>query len=381
MRKAIIRTVIGVAIGALFIWLSARDWPMGRLAGDVGIESGHLVVGEATVPTTAKGDELAGQSGWVFDLLWLVPYLLILTAIHFLRVIRWRPLLDPVIKLDFWTHNRIGAVGFMAMFLFPLRLGELVRPYLVKTTTGKVRMSRVLGSVFVERVVDGLMVSLILFGVLAFLPATDPSVADKLRIGAVGALGVFVGASLLLAGAVWQRQRTVRFVELTIGRISAKVANKINEILDAFLLGLKELPSLRSLLWFLLLTAIYWAINGLGVWCMARAFYLPVDIVGCYAMMACVVVGMMIPNSPGNVGSFWYFLLIPLALYGVSQDSTQAIAFGITVWFLQLVQQTVFGAWFIIRGQVSLRRVMEATQHDDSKVAGTKSEVAALPGS
>ena len=392
MRSTLIRTLIGLAIGVFFVWLSARDWPMSQLTGDVRFEDGHVLVGGASVPGTAPtavvpmaqasmstDSGVPGAKGWVMNLWWLLPYLAILTAVHFLRVIRWQPLLDPIIKLDFWFHNRIGAVGFMAMFLFPLRLGELVRPYLVKRARPDVRMTQVLATVVVERVVDGLMVSLVLFGVLNWLPAADPAVENKLRLGALGALLVFAGVTVVLAGAVWQRKRTVRLIEVTFGLVSKKLAHKLTDLLDTFLVGLRALPSPTSFAWFLFLTAVYWAINGIGVWCMVQAFYLPVDVVGSYAMMACVVVGMMIPNSPGNVGSFWYFLLMPAALYGIAAGSTQAIAFGITVWLLQLLQQTVFGAWFLLRGQVSLRRVIEATQQTEAALTDTSA--AALPGS
>lgn len=378
MQKFFTRTLIGLAIGAFFIWLSARSWPLDKLLGPVSVEHGHLVVGAppaslisgAEFPSlTAAPAAVVSQAthGWVMDLTWIIPYLLTLTAIHFLRVIRWRPLLDPIVRLDFWTHNRVGAVGFMAMFLFPLRLGELVRPYLVKKTTGRrVRMSEVLATVFVERVTDGLVVSLLLFAVLAWLPAGDPTVAMSLHVGALIALGVFVGASLLLAGTVWKHALTARLIDRTLGLVSRRLAAKVEDILDAFVRGLKRMPSARSFAWFLALTIVYWGINGVGTWFMARAFYLPVDLVGSYAMMASVVVGMMIPNSPGNVGSFWYFLLLPTVLYGVTAGSTQAIAFGLAVWFFQLVQQTTFGAWFLVRGSVSMHGVWEATHQSEA---------------
>ena len=367
MGRLIVRTAIGLLIGAFFVWLSAREWPMDRIGGAVSFVDGHLVVGDvdlATLASGAAGRAAVGTSGWAMALWWVLPYLLTLTAIHGLRVIRWKPLLDPLVGLDLRTHNRVGAVGFMAMFLMPLRLGELVRPYLVKRARPGTRMSRVLSTVVVERVADGLMVSLLLVGVLFALPADDELTRATLRVGGLGALAVFGGATFLLVGARWQHDRTVWLVEGTIGWASARLAHRITDLLDSFLLGLQTLPRARDFLWFILLTAVYWGINGIGTWLMVRAFYLPVDMLGAYAMMATVVVGMMIPNSPGNVGSFWYFLLLPLPLYGVSSASTQAIACGLMVWFLQLVQQTAFGAWYVIRGDVSLSRVLEATRED-----------------
>ncbi len=353
MTRNLIKLLIGLAIGAFFVWLSARDWPLDRLTGDAHLQGSLLSVG-----------------AWSVDLLWLLPYFLILSLIHLLRVIRWKPLLDPLIPLDFAEHNRIGAVGFMAMFLFPLRLGELVRPFMVKRlskqTNQPVRMSEILATVVVERVVDGLVVSLMLFGVLFLLPGGDTS---RLAIGAYVALAIFAGATLLLIGARWQHAFTRRFVAATAGLISKQLARGIDRILDDFLRGLSRLPSARPFAAFLVLTLVYWVLNGLGVWCMVKAFALPVDAVGAYAMMSCVVVGMMIPNSPGNVGSFWYFLCLPVSLYGLSDHAPQVIAFGLSVWLMQLFQQSLFGLYYIARGKASWKNVVDATHDDEPALA------------
>ena len=347
---------------------------MGELAGSLRWQDGHLVVGHVDLGALSVGS--SSTQGWAMDVWWVLPYLLMLTLIHVLRVVRWKPLLDPIVKLDFWTHNRIGAVGFMALFIMPLRLGELVRPYLVKHETGKTRTSEVLATVVVERIADGLTVVAVLFAVLFSLPSADKTTEVSLLIGAWSALAVFVGASVVLLGMRWKHDLTVRFIESTLGLVSKGLSERVKGMTDAFLGGLRALPSLGAFLWFVFLTFIYWGVNGIAVWMMAKAFYLPVDMVGGYAMMACVVVGMMIPNSPGNVGSFWYFLLLPLPLYGVEASSTQAIAFGIMVWWLQVLQQGVFGAWFVIRGQVTWRRVLEATEDKDASVTPEEREPA-----
>ena len=363
MERLLSRTIIGGLIGAFFVWLSAREWPMDKLTGALSWHDGHLLVGNVSLSAGVPSGE-----GWAMAVWWVAPYLVLLTLIHILRVVRWKPLLDPIVELDMWTHNRIGAVGFMALFILPLRLGELVRPYLVKHETGKTRTSEVLATVVVERIADGLTVVAVLFAVLFSLPSADETTSTRLLVGAWGALAVFVGASVVLVGMRWKHDLTVRLIEGTLGLASQGLATRITGMADAFLRGLRALPSFGAFVWFVFLTFVYWGINGIAVWMMAKAFYLPVDIVGGYAMMACVVVGMMIPNSPGNVGSFWYFLLLPLPLYGVEASSTQAIAFGIMVWWLQVVQQGAFGAWFVFRGEVTWRRVLEATEDKDDKL-------------
>src|SRR5690606_22492467 len=147
--------------------------------------------------------------------------------------------------------------GFMAMFLFPLRLGELVRPYLVKRTTGNTaRMTAVLATVVVERVVDGLVVALILVAILTQLPATDPSVALKLEVGALAALAVFLGATILLLAARWKHELARTVLKRTVGLISGKVADAIDTLVGKFLTGLQRLPGKRELAWFLFLTLV-----------------------------------------------------------------------------------------------------------------------------
>ena len=80
MAQFLKRTVIGLAIGTFFVWLSLGQWPFDRLGGEVGFQDGHLVVGDVAVPAAGTSTLTAeqGTHGWVFDLGWLWPYLLIL---------------------------------------------------------------------------------------------------------------------------------------------------------------------------------------------------------------------------------------------------------------------------------------------------------------
>ncbi len=376
MRSNLLKLLAGLAVGVFFVWLSARDWDFARLSGAMTFERGQLRFGLAAPLPDGPLDAatLNALPGWGFDVLWLFPFLVILTAIHALRVLRWKPLIDPIAPLPVATHNRIGAVGFMAMFLFPLRLGELVRPVLVKRAARGVRTTELLASVVVERVLDGLVVSLLLALLLAVAPGASAS--PELTAGATVALLVFVGASVLLGLARWQRDLARRLVEVTLGLVSRGLAARVVALVEAFLRGLAQLPSASVFAGVTALTLVYWALNGLGVWCMIAAFHLPIDLAGAYMMMACVVVGMMIPNSPGNAGTFWYFLLLPVSLYGLDTAGPQLAALGLVTWLMQLLQQSLFGLWFVARGQVTWARVLEATHEGDQPAPVTTGDPA-----
>lgn len=63
-------------------------------------------------------------------------------------------LLEPIAPVPFARLNAASAVGFMAVLILPLRLGEIVRPYLVADGR-RLRVFTALASVVVERVAAG----------------------------------------------------------------------------------------------------------------------------------------------------------------------------------------------------------------------------------
>jgi len=348
--KLAAKWLVSLLIAAFFVYLSSRQWPVSEMVcSDLAVQSATLVCFQAAPdgPT---------HTSWTLNALWLLPAMAVLVLVHFLRVLRWAPLIRPLARFDFPTLNRVGAVSFLALFVFPLRLGELARPYLI-AGTGKLRKSAALGSIAVERVLDGLMMALVLALVLFALPADrDGATYYTLRAGATVALVVFAAALGLLVLAYVSRGIAVRIVERTFGLFSSRLADRLGGMMGAFIDGLKAMPSVRCSVEFVVLTMIYWAVNAFYFYFVAMAFDLAdiLGIAGAYAMMSAVAVGMMIPNSPANVGSFWYFLLLPLGLFPASPMPGAPMAFALTVWGLMLVQYALFAGYFMVKGEATV---------------------------
>ena len=115
---------------------------------------------------------------------------------------------------------------------------------------------------------------------------------------------------------------------------------------------------------FTFITFFYWLVNGWGHYTMVRAFGFSVDPLVGYAMMASVAIGMMIPNSPANVGTFWYFLLIPLQVYGISDTSAQAVVFALFLWATQMGQMVVFGLYFLGKTPITLKEITRTRSNE-----------------
>lgn len=98
---------------------------------------------------------------------WFVVALFIGLGAHLIRAIRWQALLTPLgHKVGLGTRLYAVMIGYLANYAF-LRLGEVIRPGVLKTSDN-VPMSESIGTVVVERVVDTLCLGVVFLLVLVF---------------------------------------------------------------------------------------------------------------------------------------------------------------------------------------------------------------------
>jgi glycosyltransferase 2 family protein len=319
--KLLLKLVVALAVGAVCAFLVLRDIDLGATAG---------ALTQVSVPVVAV-------------------YLVTLALTHLLRCWRWAYLLRPIgVQLPWRQLLAISSVGFMAIVALPVRLGEFVRPYFV-VRSGRSRMSAVLGTVAVERVVDGLLISIIFFG--TYLASKEGTWSPQLRAAAWVSLLVFVAALLFLAGALRWPETTIA-VSLwlfLLPRLAPRLAAKLRDKLRALIQGFRVLHDPASLLPFLFQSVLYWGTNGLGMWLLAQGMNLEVSPLAAYAAMSFTGVLISLPNSPGLVGQFHLGVVAALTAFipgGVAARSS-ALAYATLLHGIQLV-------WYVLAGLVGL---------------------------
>ncbi len=294
---------------------------------------------------------------------WLLPYVLVFAAVHLVRLLRWGILLEPLGKIRITRLIAVGSVGFMAILLLPLRLGEFVRPYLVSRES-RIPMTSALATCVTERMIDGLSVSLLLFLVLAGLPAG--SVPPAILSAGYLALATFLGALLFLLGLYLERDLTIRLIQATVGRLLPGFSDKIVGMASSFIDGLQTLPSLRAIGLFLASTALYWGLNGLGFFFVFQAVGLtdqagsPLGIGAGYTVMAILAIGIIVPGGPAFAGNFEFSMALGLGLFlSEAVLSTRGAIAILLVHLLQVLLQVGVGLVFLVTGQVSLHGALD----------------------
>lgn len=284
---------------------------------------------------------------------YLALYVGLMIVSHLCRSLRWNYLLAPLgIKIPPGPLLAISSVGFMAILALPARLGEFVRPGLMRKRG--ISASSALGTVAVERIVDGLMISLFVFG--AFFAIRTGDSPSWMMPTAYTALAIFFAALVFIVFAMKRPEATVKFsLKMSLlTRLAPRVASVIEAKLLEMIRGFAVLRDVPNLTKFCIWTLVYWSANGLAVWILARAFHLDLSLTGGFAVMGLVGVGISLPNSPGLVGQYQWFTLLGLSLYlgeAVMQDGTQL---HITCLAYAIVQHLLQVIWYVGMGALGL---------------------------
>lgn len=111
----------------------------------------------------------------------------------------------------------MGTIGNAALDLFPVQAGELVRPTLAAGEKG-INLGQTAATSVIERIVDGLIVSAILFG--ALLTLGDDFSPQTIYKSGIAFLTIFIGSYLFIFIGIKYQEFVVNLQIRTMGRLS-----------------------------------------------------------------------------------------------------------------------------------------------------------------
>ena len=310
----------------------------------------------------AVGASLGGVD-WVR----MAPVVLLYLATHIARSIRLQALLSEPIRLS--SVFSINGVGFLAINTIPARMGELVRPYVLKEKYD-VPWGASVAAILVERILDFSMLLAMLLGVsfLVDLPSHSVNVGGQdVDLIALGQqltgffliLGV-VGGGLALAASkrvsAWLRRAR------WLGSLSLFASNVV-ERFDEALRWLWRNPQ-KALVAFLG-TLFVWGTTLLAVALVMSSFPdLEVSWQVVLATWTFTLTGMTFIPTAGFFGAYEACCAGALMLQGAAEGP--AMAFAIVLHLGQFTYLAVVGVACLVSEGLSLR----------SAVAGSLSEPA-----
>jgi len=255
------------------------------------------------------------------DFKWILISLFFGLLSHISRAYRWRLLIEPM-GYKPKRSNLFLAILIMYLTNYAIpRSGEVIRCGLVNRYE-KIPFSKVLGTVFTERIFD--FVALIIFLVLLFLTqfsvvseffknnfSQNPDASTKMQnivvFMVVAAIAGILGLVLLF---IFRKKLK-----------TTKLYIKLEEIIKNFLSGLKSIWYMERKWNFMFQTIFMWVMYFLMLYACFFSFEFTRHLSPLAALSVVVLAsfGMVIP-SPGGMGA-WHFLAIQtLVIYGVTPN-------------------------------------------------------------
>ena len=247
-----------------------------------------------------------------------------------LRGLRWKWLFKESSSPSVSSLYRAELIGYFGNNVLPLRLGELLRTYIVGKENNFSK-SFVFGTVVLERLMD--MLALTFFGIiLLFLyPFGEEWISDYLLKGGVAILIIILTLTILS-----------RFKS---NNTNNKFLSILNQILDGLLSIRKQkvIPVVISSL-------LIWSIYLLDVYLIQKAFQFNLSWTQTLAVLVISSLVLSIPSAPGMIGTFHAavkYTMVDLFAFTPNEGNSFAIlmhAYGYILF-------TLLGAYYFLNSQ------------------------------
>jgi len=275
------------------------------------------------------------------DLTQVTVAVLFLFLSFWVRAWRWRYLLLPLKPVRVLPLFRSTMFGFMGNYLLPLRAGELVRAVSIGQTQ-TISKASALGSIVLERVLDGMTLSLIPFLLIAVLDL-------PLWVMQINGLlfGIYVvGLAVVIVGAL--RGWTDIWLKRLLGLLPQRLVFRLGPAADHFFEGMKGLNRARAVSPIAFLSLLCWLLHGMYYFFLFGALDLNLSFWAALILDAVIGVGVMLPAGPGYVGNFEYATVLGLALFGINRE--EAFAYSLVAHSFQFFPVVFVGLLFAFRG-------------------------------
>jgi uncharacterized protein (TIRG00374 family) len=307
---------------------------------------------------------------------WIVPSLAVALASFLIRVFRWRIILGSAHRVGMWDAYHPMIIGFMVNCILPGRVGEIVRPLVLRERSG-VPVATGLATVGAERVLD----MVLLIAMLAWVMATmevDPNLEITFggyRLSWDTIQGILSGMVQLSAAAIggivllslpavrkpltrWAARAPFLLFFLSQKRRktwSDRLQPLLERITENIAAGFSEIRSFWKLALCLLLSALIWLLVGWSYQLMAYGCPgIDLTFTQMVAVMVIICFAIALPSVPGYWGIWETGGVFALYLFGIS--ATDASGFTLVNHAVQILPVMVLGFISVLITGTSLRR-------------------------
>ena len=303
---------LGIASSAFFLWLVFRDADLDAVWRTLRDADVGLVLLAAVV----------------------------IQGVYVAQAARWRLIADTLgLTVRRFYALVLGGIG--ANNVLPLRIGDILRARWL-ATSAEIPTGRAFGSVFRDRACD--VLTLVVALAISLPIVGDPDWVKRIALGGIVLVAVL---ALVIVGAVVYSRTRPRARRDTRSRARQLLRDTIDEVASPI--------GRRRLVLALALSAVVWGAWACAAGLVCRSLGISLSPIELVFVTAVINLGVVIPSSPGFIGTYQWLAVSALGVVGV--DGEVAIAFSLLMQAIWYVPTTIVG------GVVAIREVhREATR-------------------
>lgn len=294
------------------------------------------------------------------NLVWII-ILYVLTM--FVRGIRWKVLLLNNPKYSSFSLAEIFTVGSMLNIFLPARAGDVYRAYYLGSVKQESKM-KVLGSIILERIFDGICVFLILL--FAVMMYCRQAWIFHLAYG-IGAL--FIG-SLLVFYLIFKFDK-IDWIFAQISKLfkplPVKFSNpllsftdKVRNYMKSFMQGFQVLDNLSYTLISISASFVIWGLEAYVAFLIVDSFDLGLRFAAALFVISLTSFSTMIPSTSVFLGPYQYAYILALGIFGIEKST--ALAVSAIHQAIYMIILTVLGGYYLLKFNISLKDIEKATE-------------------
>ena len=250
---------------------------------------------------------------------WGVLLFLLANAI---RGFRWKLMLKPVKKVSVMSCIAALFVDILGNNILPARLGDLWRSIAMKHKEN-VPVTTALSSLFIERILDGLVILLGAFVGRWIFKEVPTSMKKAILYLIVGILIAVLLFSLIYV-----------IHEHRYKNCNSKMAKQVRKIISA----LHFLGDTKNTIYIVALSILSWIIEFYSYFYFLKAVGYNGPMSLALFVMVAINIGVSIPSGPGYFGVFEYATLLAFYAYGLPKE------LGLTYAFITHALRYIFGS-------------------------------------
>lgn len=258
---------------------------------------------------------------------------------------RWSVLLGRERKVKVSDCFQATSVGLMGNNILPFRIGDLLQAYFLGYKTG-LNKTMVFSTVIMERLLDIIPPSLILISGSFFV--LMPEKIGRNKIVCV------IAVLFILLFLIFRSKKTIK---LLIDKLlpNCKIKENIKDLTENFYNGLDSIKDKKTIVQLFLYTFFLWSVYGGSLYFTLLSFNIKLSYFEALLIQSVVVMSVVIPSSPGYVGTWEFFTILALSIFGI--DKSTALGFALVLHLLCWLPVTLIGLIVLIKSGLSLSQI------------------------